>query len=247
MTDIHVFAQHCFYSESSKNKGNVRPKGYSGDIAYKNLKRTSEKYNLDVTYMLDIKYRNGNKHSIENDSNNKIIEHIGGTNAISFTNILNYISGLKLDRESIIYLVEDDYFHLDDWPIVLLDAFDIPQVDFVTLYDHNDKYGMLPMYDTLMSKIYCGNQSHWRVTPSTTNTYAMRFMTLLNTLDIHYKYSNPELGWTRDAAKFQELCSTGRILVSPMPGWSTHLENPYMSPLIDWEELIEKENEYAKK
>jgi len=241
---IKVFVRHCFYSHNSDNNTNpdkVRPKGFNQELVYKNLKRTSKKYDLDITYLLDVKYRNDKTHFLENDPSNKIIEHTGGTDATSFTNLLNYVKELNLDDNDIVYFAEDDYLHIDDWPVIMQDAFDIPAVDYVTLYDHNDKYGLLPMYDSLTSKIYCGKQSHWRIIPNTTNTYAMKYMTLMNSIDIHLKYSKEELVWTRDAEKFGDLSSRGYILVSPMPGWSTHLENAYMSPLIDWEELLATE------
>lgn len=237
---INIFVRHCFYSSNSDKKANVRPRGFSLKICHENLKRTASKYGLDITCLLDVKNRNG-EYFIESDGS-KVIEHIGGTDATSFTNLLNHVSKLNLNSDDLVYFVEDDYFHVDDWPLILADAFEIPQVDYVTLYDHADKYfGMLPMYNSLTSKIYCGNMSHWRVVPNTTNTYAMKFRTLMNDLEIHYKYSKPELQWTRDAEKFAELSSHGRTLVSPIPGYSTHLENPYMSPLIDWEYLIEEE------
>ena len=242
---IKVFVRHCFYSHNSDNTtklDKVRPKGFTQELVHKNLKRTSSKYNLDITYLLDVKYRNGKTHFLEKDQTNKIVEHTGGTDATSFTNLLNYVRDLKLNKDDIVYFVEDDYFHLDDWPTIMVDAFEIPQVDYVTLYDHNDKYGILHVYDTLLSKIYCGKQSHWRTIPNTTNTYAMRFMTLHNHIEMHYKYSKEALVWTRDADKFAELISKGSVLVSPMPGWSTHLESYYASPLIDWEYLLEQEN-----
>ena len=142
---------------------------------------------------------------------------------------------MRLDPETIIYIVEDDYLHRAGWIDILLEGFSIPDVSYVTLYDHKDKY-FYPMYDQLESKLYHTKSCHWRVTPSTTNTYAMKFKTLLRDLYTHRRYSL-NLDVSSDHAKFCDLSSQGKFLISPMPGWSTHLEPEYASPCINWEEI----------
>ena len=242
MNKIRIFQRHCFYSEGRVAKKDARPINFTLEKCNENLLKTTQDHKdiVEIVYLLDVKHRKGKKHFLEENPDNIIIEFSGGTDAISFNFLLDYMSSIKLGGDDIVYFLEDDYLHAYDWVNVMLDAFaTIPGIDYLTLYDHNDKYGLLPMYDKLTSKIYVSNYCHWRVVPNTTNTYAMRFSTLLNSIVIHRKYSKPELLWTRDAEKFADLTSRGYTLVSPMPGFSTHVENPYMSPCIDWDFYIE--------
>jgi hypothetical protein len=104
----------------------------------------------------------------------------------------------------------------------------------VTLYDHKDKYFLYP---DLTSRIFASPTCHWRTTPSTTNTFALHFRTLLRDLDLHRRYSEGR-AISADHEKFCRLQSRNVILVSPMPGWSTHAEPEFASPCIDWEQYL---------
>jgi hypothetical protein len=53
--------------------------------------------------------------------------------------------------------------------------------------------------------------------------------------EIHRKYSiEHHEGVSSDNSKFLHLGNIGRILITPIPGYSTHC-NDQMSPTIDWE------------
>jgi hypothetical protein len=108
-------------------------------------------------------------------------------------------------------------------------------IDYVTLFDHRDKY-FFPQYADLRSKIFCTTSCHWRTTPSTTNTYAMFFKTLQKHIDIHRCFS---LGRTitADHDKFCKLTEEEAVLISSIPGFSTHVEVDFASPCTDWENL----------
>ena len=54
--------------------------------------------------------------------------------------MLDYVTNKKFHPDTILYFVEDDYLHLPGWLDVLLEGFSIPEADYVTLYDHKDKY-----------------------------------------------------------------------------------------------------------
>jgi hypothetical protein len=152
---------------------------------------------------------------------------------------------MDIPDDDIVYLLEDDYLHREGWGDVLKEIFESSNVDYVSLYDHMDKY--IPGYFNVnaqgfVTQLFCTNSYHWRSTPSTTNSYAMKFSTLKRDIDIHYKWCDYEkVGKvTQDHAKFCELWNSGKSLVTPIPGYSTHVENELMSPTIDWVKIVER-------
>lgn len=217
---IEVFVRYANHSSASAHK--KRPDGYRSEICYQNLLDTAD-HRVNLTFFHDIATKKD--HFIEN----KAIPIVAGCEASSFLQMLDYVCRLPLKANTIVYFLEEDYLHRKGWVDILFEGFSLP-VDYITLYDHLDKYRDYPR---LFSKIYVTKSCHWRTTPSTTNTYAMRFSTLALDLTIHKKYS---MGGkiTRDHKKFCHLKRKGAKLISPIPGWSTHVETDYLSPCIEW-------------
>jgi glycosyltransferase involved in cell wall biosynthesis len=111
----------------------------------------------------------------------KIIESNLG-NSGSFVSALEL--AVKLPPDDMVYFVEDDYIHKADAVKVLAEA--IPFADYVTVYDHPDKYG--PYYDGgEVSKVFRTKSSHWRFTQSTTMTFAAQVKTLQEDLEYYCK------------------------------------------------------------
>ena len=183
---IEVFARHCYYSPVSQNR--QRFPWFSREACHNNLLGTVDKNSVNITFFLDTYFLSSGTHFIKNQTEYPVIEIKAGNEAGAFLKLIDYIASLSLDPETIIYIVEDDYLHRPDWVAILIEGFEIPEISYVTLYDHNDKY-FYSMYDQLKSKLYHTKSCHWRVTPSTTNTYAMKFKTLLRDLDFHREYS----------------------------------------------------------
>ena len=130
--------------------------------------------------------------------------------------------------------MEDDYVHRPGWDKILLDGFNLP-VDYVTLYDHGDKYQ--EMYKNFMTKVLHTELSHWIPTPSTTNTFAVKFKTIKEDQNIH-RYFSTGFEPSADHNKFLELHQKKRILISSLPGYSTHAHKEFLSPCIDWSQYL---------
>jgi len=226
---IEIFVRHCLFSEISHNKERISHFSKLG--CFENLLSTIDRELANVTFFLDVAGQKSPEHFLLSQSEDKVITFDGGTETASFLYLLDYVNEKSFFSDKIIYFLEDDYLHRPDFCEVLLEAFTLP-VDYVTLYDHNDKY-FFKEYEDLNSKIFATPSCHWRTTPSTTNTYAMRYKTLKEDLEIHKKFSQGRKV-SQDHKKFLELGERGRTLVSSIPGWSTHCEPKYASPCIDW-------------
>ena len=228
MSKIKVFLRH--YNGAINRKQNVRPEWFSYEKCYRSIKNAD----VDLTILLD-----GNKenHHFQFDTEDTVIEFIGGSDAASFLFCLETIKNSNPHDEDIIYIIEDDYLHISGWETILSEAFETFNVDYVTLYDHPDKY-FLQMYEELQSKVLHTQSSHWRTTPSTCNTYSGKWKTFKKHWDTHIKYCTPE--HTHDGydhTKFLDLWQQGSNLISPIPGYSTHCELPFLSPLINWNQI----------
>ena len=159
------------------------------------------------------------------------IGHGGGTFNIALNEALSY------DDDEIIYFLEDDYLHRPNSDVVLEDIFNNYQIDFVSLYDHPDKY---EIDDPELTKVYSTNYCHWKLVTSTTMTFAAKVKTLKENEKIlrrHTKGSHPH-----DALMFEELNDNRKLLVTPIPGYSTHGETRYLTPHINWKKIA---NEYG--
>jgi len=228
---IEVFVRYCNFSDVSAHK--KRPIDFSRRLCYQNFIQTLENQNnINVTFFLDTFYPMEGDHFILQQDKYPVIEIKHGTEGGSFCHMLDHVLANKYSSDTIIYFLEDDYLHRDGWVNVLREGINIPGVDYVTLYDHKDKY-FLPQYKGLKSELFLTEHAHWRETPSTTNTYAMKYSILKRDYELHYAFSRG-VKISSDHKKFCTLRSQGSLLVSPIPGWSCHMEPDYMSPCIDW-------------
>jgi hypothetical protein len=224
--NLEVFSRHCFFSDVSQHKR--RFDGFSREKCHRNLLDTIDLKKANLTYILDT--AKGSEHFVKQEKN--VVEIQEGTEAGAFLRLLDYVESLSLHPETVLYFVEDDYLHRLGWVDVLLEGIMI--ADYVTLYDHKDKY-FLPMYEALTSRIFHTNTCHWRTVPSTTQTFAVRWKTLAKDLSIHRKFSKGRQ-ISQDHQKFIRLSKRGRRLISSLPGFSTHAEPEFASPCFDWKQ-----------
>jgi len=179
------------------------------------------------------------KSEIRKVYNGKIERVKIGHGAGTFNIALNGIEGL--DVNEIVYFLEDDYLHKEGSQKVLESGFDLG-MDYVTLYDHPDKYlnpieGGNPYCEgrAEFTRVYLGEYSHWKLTNSTTMTFAAKVKTLKEDEGILRQWTAGE--HPHDFQMFGDLQKKGRRLVSSIPGYSTHGETRWLTPLINWEKI----------
>ena len=151
-------------------------------------------------------------------------------NCASFRLALNIAS---LHPASVYYFVEDDHLHLPsqkEWINAGLEHF-----DFVSLYDHPDKY-LLPMYADMKRQIKLTAMGHFAESPSTVMTFACRASTLQKCAHIMLRdeFTGSTLACPNDHFMFLKLLEYGYSLGTPIPGRSTHCDTGFLSPQVDW-------------
>lgn len=223
-----------FFRTTSNQAGKFRPDWFSYEKCFNNFSK--EFKDDDVTLFFD-----GDSSGRSYSEDIKVVHVNEGSETKSFLKLIDYILEQNYKDDEIIYIVEDDYLHRPGSSKVLKEAFEqFPNAYYVTLYDHQDKY--VPGYYDMFApnfpiQLLVSKSAHWRTTPSTTNTFATRFKTLKEDVDIHKEFSSPEKKTSDDHLKFISLWNKGRSLISCIPGYSTHVENALMSPTIDWEKV----------
>ena len=147
---------------------------------------------------------------------------------------------LKQNDDDIIYFLENDYLHKPGSENILIEGIELG-ADYLSLYDHPDKYipsnrGGNPYIEEdggEVTKVYLSNSCHWKLTNSTTMTFASKVSTLKEDESILRKWTN--MGhYPRDFDMFMELREKGKSLMTSIPGYSTHGETAWLSPLTDW-------------
>lgn len=159
-----------------------------------------------------------------------------GSGAASFNHALDY--ALNLDDEDIVYFLEDDYLHRREWYKILLEGIEMG-ADYVSLYDHPDKYmngtdGGNPYVQNggEVTRVMISRSTHWKLTNSTTMTFAAKVKTLREDEEILRQFTSGT--YPRDFDMFLKLREKGRALITPLPGYSTHGETAWLSPFMDW-------------
>lgn len=142
---------------------------------------------------------------------------------------------LGFDDETIVYFVENDYLHKPGSDKVLIEGLQIGY-NYVALYDHPDKYmnGANPFVEDggEVTRVMRSESCHWKITNSTTMTFAAQVKTLREDESILREYTKGS--YPRDFEMFLALREKQHGLITPIPGYSTHGETAWLSPLTDW-------------
>jgi hypothetical protein len=145
---------------------------------------------------------------------------------------------LEYDDETIVYFVENDYLHKEGSPRILVEGLQLGY-SYVSLYDHPDKYmnGANPFVEDggEVTRVMLTNSCHWKLTNSTTMTFAAQVKTLKEDESILREYTSGS--YPRDFEMFLALREKQHGLITPIPGYSTHGETAWLSPLTDWSKI----------
>jgi hypothetical protein len=150
---------------------------------------------------------------------------------------------LKQDDDDIIYFLENDYLHKPNSIDIIKEGIELG-AEYVSLYDHPDKYipassGGNPQIEDdggEYTKLFLTKSCHWKITNSTTMTFASTVKILKEDEAILRKWTNRG-HYPDDYKMFLELREKNRILVTSVPGYSTHGETAWLSPLTDWSKI----------
>jgi len=232
MKPIKIYLRHSYYSKNTELENRIRPEWFDKKKIFNNLIDITNWDLCDLKIVYDLHF--GDNASDFFGDPYDIIKIDSGTEADSFIRLLDIIINDNNPEDQIIYILEDDYLHREGWENAMIESLN-GICDYVSLYDHADKY---TDYPDLTSRILISESSHWRTVPSTCNTYACKARTLYSDIDIHKKYSIEHYnGISQDHSKFVHLASVGKLLVTPIPGYSTHC-NHLQSPIIKWNNYI---------
>lgn len=240
---LHIFLRHVHirHDARSRDPGKHRPAWFSHEACFANLLDTLGKSPLGHKVTLTVIY-DGTEADLADDFMSRylstprkfpiairIVE--AGSNARSWHITMALARATPMGEHDLVYFMENDYLHVEGW-LEKLAAFDASGIDYdyLSLYDHNDKY-ILDMYAGLHTQLVVAGGQHWRTAPSTCGTFLQPRRVFLEDYD----------DWMRDMADyymFTDLATTKqRVLYTPVPGLNTHCMEGYLSPCVDWEAI----------
>tara|TARA_Y100000310_G_scaffold295215_1_gene326336 strand:- start:993 stop:1733 length:741 start_codon:yes stop_codon:yes gene_type:complete len=236
---INVYYVHTDNTGASVNSR--RPDWFSHDKCFHNFLSTLNLDSTKLTVSFDgdpsdfiQRFRSHDKWD-----NIKIVDDAFHKSTSHFSFIFDLIDEDSLPEDDWIYILENDYLHANDWDKKILELSDSNiKFDYVSLYDHLDKYyhadkrrKQKSLHKDLHSQIFVSASHHWRTVPSTCGSWAFKVSTFLEDKQVFYDI--PE-----DHKLFTYLRKEkGRSLISAVPGLSTHCVNEYMSPAVDWKRV----------
>lgn len=243
---------HIYLMDTSHNKPNSgRPEWFDYEKCFLNLIKTMDpdRCTLNVIFDGDPK-----GHYLENALDKITLHEVdcGGERNTEMA-FKTAQKDDNIDENDLIYILENDYAHRDGWVDATLDLCDVSGGGhYISLFDHNDKYifcmsqkqiqqlrsqGVVVedhwgLYRDLQSKIYATNYCHWREVPNTCGSFILHKKIFDLDLDVH-------TSGEADNTRFGKLTKErGRKILTPMPGYSTHCQVPFLSPVVSWEKYL---------
>jgi len=180
----------------------------------------------------------------------QIIAARTGSNGASFRLCMDI--AMQLRPHQTVYFCEDDYLHVPHALATIEEG--LRHANFATGYDHPDKYGaqwnpeakryepsaLVPLLDPAVraerdTAVMLGSRCHYRLTHSTTMTFACRVETLHTMGDVMREFFADDR--CRDFFMFLRLeAEFGARLVHALPAVATHTEVPLLAPFNDWDQ-----------
>ena len=239
---LYIFFRHVGMKAETRSRdpNKQRPAWFSHEICFQNLLSTIRLDPLGFRVKLIIVFDG----SVEDLSADYIAGYYtnqalginlqfirGGSDLNSFLITLGLANSLELAQNDLIYILENDYMHQHGWVSKVFELFETElKFDYVSLYDHRDKYHY-DMYADLTSRIVYSPSHHWRTSPSTCASF------ILTKQNLKRDYEVFSSGLT-DYYFFSKLVAErGGVLLTPLPGLATHSMAGYLSPTVNWEKL----------
>jgi FkbM family methyltransferase len=231
---------HIIYRTSDNGYKKEKPNYINNENCLKNAISCFPPYKFKWTIIAD-NVSPKTKSIIEKYIDTLNIKHVSmGDGAKTFNYALSYALD-NFKNDDIVYFLENDYLHRLGSYQALVEGFTL-NPSFLTLYDHPDKY-MDPSIggnshckggaeDT---RVYLTDNNHWKITNSTTMTFASKINTLRQVESILRKYTSSH--HPHDYEMFMELRNENYLLISPIPGYSTHGETQWLAPIIEWDKI----------
>jgi hypothetical protein len=253
---IHIYYRHTPVQRSS---GKFRPEWFSHEKCFLNLLETIRPSLLYGNAHLHLVF-DGSENDLRQDfaighlerfaqespaAGRAIHRHmiIGGDQRKAWRAVValakTHCDDNAVQPGDLIYFLENDYVHLQGWidEVNQLSMHGI-RWDYLTLYDHPDKYpdfckhGDTQHYRNLRSQLFATPKRHWRTTPSTCASYMLSREAFLR------DHPLLRLG-IFDFRLFGVLTKVlRRRLISPLPALSTHSMSEFLSPNVDWEKEL---------
>lgn len=202
---------HCYYRISDKSYNKPKLPGASKEACFNSFSNAFPM--CDVTIIAD---RVDQPHCFL-EKRGKIIQTDLG-NAGSLRYALNLAID-ECDEDTIAYFAEDDYLYRSGAIDVLREGATIS--DYITLYDHPDKYTSQYGYGET-SKVRKTKNTHWRYTLSTCMTFGVKVSTLKH--DMYFWNEQTEGEHPNDHQVFCDLNAAHRKLAVAIPGWACHTD-----------------------
>ena len=153
-----------------------------------------------------------------------------------------YEYAIMNNSDDFVYFLEDDYLHLPGAFDALIEAARCNYVDYYTLYDHPDKYGYNSPNPFVTSagektEVYWCKMHHWKVTNSTTMTFAAFVDVLRKDKKVFWRWTESKHPF--DFQIFTDLrISNKRFLISAIPSLSTHGEIANLAYGVEWSNVF---------
>lgn len=240
---LFIFYRHVHIKESNEHIFNnkMRPFWFSYESCFRNLISTIKLDELSsqvkIIILFDAKQEDFKKDFIYkyyfDDDIGLDIQFIrGGSDLKSFLITLGVVLKTSMRDSDLIYLLENDYVHQPGWVSKVFELYDSGhKFDYLSLYDHRDLYDSI-IHSFFPAKLFYTKKHHWRTAPSSCASFILERHIFESDVDI--------LGsGLSDYFFFKHLSrKRRRVLLSPVPGLSTHSMKEFLSPAVDWESIL---------
>jgi len=224
-------------SDSGYNK--IKPTYINNEACLKNAIQTFPWFEHDWVILAD-NISEETRTMIKKHISEKFIKDVSvGHGAGTFNLALD--EALQKPDWQVVYFLENDYLHKPNSDKIILEGLELG-ASFVSLYDHPDKYlapsqGGNPFCEggAEDTRVYLTESTHWKITNSTTMTFATNEPNLRRAEKTLRKYTQGT--YPEDFKMFLDLREQGELLISSIPGYATHGETAWLSPLTDWNQI----------